>query len=165
MADTKMETNDDDDSSSSSDDSSDSDDDDDDDDKMKVDTAAKTTNKDEDSSSEDSSSSSDEESTDTPESEIPKEQEKKSKKRSNSTDKTEQPAVKKQAVGNSSGENVKLYVRGLPWAATEDQVKDFFANCGMVQFLWSFHCKMMAVRLVPLLWNLHLLTTRQLVWN
>ena len=46
---------------------------------------------------------------------------------------SEESYVKKSKVDNpvsSEGANTKIYVRGLPWRATQDQVDSFFQQCG-----------------------------------
>lgn len=86
---------------------------------------------DENSSSSSSSSSpdSDSDSQDTPTSNPPGEV--KSKKRKKESNDDEEPPQKKQAVSSDNREvNTKLYVRGLPWRATQDQVHDYFSKCG-----------------------------------
>mmetsp|Transcript_10048 Transcript_10048/g.15438 ORF Transcript_10048/g.15438 Transcript_10048/m.15438 type:complete len:274 (-) Transcript_10048:170-991(-) len=41
-----------------------------------------------------------------------------------------EPPVKKVAL--DGGDNTKVYVRGLPWRATEDEVREFFTVCGPI---------------------------------
>ena len=41
---------------------------------------------------------------------------------------TDQPEAKRPAV--SGGGQTKIYVRGLPWRATEDEVREYFMVCG-----------------------------------
>lgn len=38
---------------------------------------------------------------------------------------------KRQAVEDAS--KLKIYVRGLPWRATEDEVSEYFASCGEIK--------------------------------
>mmetsp|Transcript_10713 Transcript_10713/g.22257 ORF Transcript_10713/g.22257 Transcript_10713/m.22257 type:complete len:459 (-) Transcript_10713:1132-2508(-) len=113
------------DSSSDSSDSSDSDSSDNEDDKKtnKMDVEKKSS--DSDSSSSDSDSDSDSDST--PAS-VPPVDDSASKKRKADEEAVE-PALKKQAVGGDD-EGTKLYIRGLPWRATEEGVRDFFKACG-----------------------------------
>jgi RNA recognition motif-containing protein len=44
---------------------------------------------------------------------------------------------KRQAVADGEDvpdeENPKVYVRGLPWKATHEEVKEFFAECGAIK--------------------------------
>jgi len=105
---------------SSGSDSSDSDDDDDDDNKVEKMDVDK---KDDADSSSDSDSDSDSD-----------EDEKASKKRKEANDDDEQtsePPMKKQKDSTESeGPPPKLYIRGLPWRADEEQVRDFFKSCG-----------------------------------
>lgn len=44
-------------------------------------------------------------------------------------------------VGNESkkaavdgGDNLKMFIRGLPWRATEDEVREYFQSCGEITF-------------------------------
>ena len=32
--------------------------------------------------------------------------------------------------GGDDGDQTKIYVRGLPWTATEEELRDFFSSCG-----------------------------------
>lgn len=121
------------DSSSDSSDSSDSDSSDDEDDKKtnKMDVEKKSSDSDSSSSDSDadsdSGSDSDSDSDSTPAS-VPPVDDSASKKRKADEEAVE-PALKKQAVGGDD-EGTKLYIRGLPWRATEDGVRDFFKACG-----------------------------------
>ena len=82
------------------------------------------------SSSSDSSSDSDSDD-DTKESDVPAADDGvPSKKRKAETVLSNDNGDKKQHTGEEGGENTKIYVRGLPWRATEDEVRDFFTSCG-----------------------------------
>jgi nucleolin len=111
------------DSSSSSDSDSDSDDDEDakkkGGDKMKVDKT------DDDSSSSSSDSDSDDDSDATPDSELPEGGAGKRKQED-----VVEPPAKKQAFSDDTEGSCKIYIRGLPWRATEEEVQDFFKACG-----------------------------------
>mmetsp|Transcript_7855 Transcript_7855/g.12282 ORF Transcript_7855/g.12282 Transcript_7855/m.12282 type:complete len:486 (-) Transcript_7855:78-1535(-) len=92
----------------------------------------KAVSKDEDSSS-DSDSSSDDSSSDdsTASSEAPEDVDMKdteSKKRKGSD--AMEPPTKKVAIDGDA--NTKIYIRGLPWRATEDELRDFFQTCGTI---------------------------------
>ena len=76
----------------------------------------------------------DEKSNDTKESELPTTT---SKKRKSEAEDTTTDA-KRQAVTPDCGEledseNPKVYVRGLPWRATHEEVKEFFGGCGKIK--------------------------------
>ena len=82
------------------------------------------------SSSSDSSSDSDSDD-DTKESDVPAADDGvPSNKRKAETVLSNDNGDKKQHTGEEGGENTKIYVRGLPWRATEDEVRDFFTSCG-----------------------------------
>jgi len=113
---------------SSSSDSSDSDSSDDEDDK-KVKKADKMEVEKKSSDSDSSSSDSDSDSDDSTKASVPPEDVSASKKRK-ADDATSEPPVKKQAVADSEETGTKLYIRGLPWRATEEGVQAFFQSCG-----------------------------------
>ena len=81
-----------------------------------------------DSSSSDSSDSEDEKSNETKESDVPA-----SKKRK--AENTEESSSKRAAVGEDlpDDENPTIYIRGLPWKATAEEVQEFFAECGAIK--------------------------------
>jgi len=81
------------------------------------------------SSSSSSSNSSDSDSGDTAESEVPV-----SKKRKVEEKQASEKSTKKVAVEDTSV-NKTMYIRGLPWKASEDEVKDFFASCGEIEHI------------------------------
>ena len=105
-------------SSSSSSDSSDSSDSDDSGDDADGAPKKKETKKDEASDSDESTQSSK-----LPEDVAPNETSNKRK----AEDTVVEPEPKRAAV---EGESTKIYVRGLPWRATEDEVRDYFQACG-----------------------------------
>ena len=41
--------------------------------------------------------------------------------------------VEKTKSDDVSGENAKLFIRGLPWKASQDEVHDFFSSCGEIK--------------------------------
>lgn len=53
-----------------------------------------------------------------------------SSKKRKADDETPEVPVKKQAVTDGEEANTKLYIRGLPWRATEEAVKEYFQSCG-----------------------------------
>ena len=82
------------------------------------------------SSSSDSSDDSDDDSKSTKESNVPADDGVPSKKRKAEEVLSNDNGYKKQQTGEEGGENTKIYIRGLPWRATEEEVRDFFASCG-----------------------------------
>jgi len=82
------------------------------------------------SGSSSSSSDSDSDDDDTKESDVPADDGVPSKKRKAETVLSNDNGDKKQHTGEEGGENTKIYIRGLPWRAGEDEVKDFFTSCG-----------------------------------
>ena len=120
-------------SSSSSDDDSSSDEED---DKKKDSAVAGKTKakaeKDDSSSSDSSDSDSDDSDSDSSDSESDKETSKKRKEGTDDSAETSEPPKKKQAVSSESNDDgmTKVYIRGLPWRAADDQVREFFQSCG-----------------------------------
>jgi len=91
--------------------------------------AAKAADSDDDSSSSSSSSGSDSDSSDD-EKEAPI-----SKKRALDADVKEEPEAKKpkaEAPADGNGESSEVFVGGLPWKVTEDELKEFFGVCGTI---------------------------------
>jgi nucleolin len=115
-------------SSSDSSDSSDSDSSDDEDDKKKADKmVVDKKSSASDSSSSDSDSDGDSDST---KASVPPVDNSSSKKRK-AEDETFEAPIKKQAVAADGDDGcTKLYIRGLPWRATEEGIKEFFQACG-----------------------------------
>ena len=40
---------------------------------------------------------------------------------------------KKRLATTDESKKSKIYIRGLPWRATEDEVRDYFASCGEIK--------------------------------
>lgn len=76
---------------------------------------------------------SDEGSNETKESNLPSNETKKRKSDAVITPENNGGDYKRQNLGEES--NTKVYVRGLPWKSTEDEVHDFFAECGEIASL------------------------------
>ena len=38
----------------------------------------------------------------------------------------------KRVAATDESKKSKIYIRGLPWRATEDEVRDYFASCGTI---------------------------------
>eukprot|EP00804_Cyclotella_cryptica_P022884 CCRYP_005095-RA/>CCRYP_005095-RA protein AED:0.12 eAED:0.12 QI:177/1/1/1/1/1/3/279/480 len=85
------------------------------------------------SESDSSSDSEDEDSKETEESKLPTNETKKRKSDAVVTPENNGGDYKRQNLGEE--DNTKVYVRGLPWKATEDEVRDFFAQCGEIASL------------------------------
>ena len=79
------------------------------------------------SSSSDSSSS---DSSDSDSSDSEDEAPKKDNKRKASADAAEAPAAKAPAAATTDSNDTKIYVRGLPWVCSEEELRDFMKECG-----------------------------------
>merc|ERR1712226_385844 len=55
-----------------------------------------------------------------------------SKKRKSTTIVEEKPECKKRAAVEDGNDNLRMYIRGLPWRATEDEVREYFSTCGEI---------------------------------
>jgi len=55
-----------------------------------------------------------------------------SKKRKSITNVEEKPECKKKAAVEDGKDNLRIYIRGLPWRATEDEVREYFSTCGEI---------------------------------
>ena len=76
----------------------------------------------------------DEKSNDTKESELPATTSKKRKSEAeDTTTDAKRQAVSDEYVVLDDSENPKVYVRGLPWKATHDEIKEFFGGCGKIK--------------------------------
>ncbi|KAL7507650.1 hypothetical protein ACHAXN_005326 [Cyclotella atomus] len=82
-------------------------------------------------SSSDSSDSEDDKSNDTKESDVPASKKRKSEAEDSSSKNKRQAVPEGEDVPDE--ENPKVYVRGLPWRATHQEVKDFFTECGAIK--------------------------------
>jgi len=55
-----------------------------------------------------------------------------SKKRQINLDTEENAQIKKKVAIENDETNLKIYVRGLPWKANEDEVREYFSTCGEI---------------------------------
>merc|ERR1712151_845271 len=55
-----------------------------------------------------------------------------SKKRQINLENEENPQVNKKIAIENDETNLKMYIRGLPWKATEDEVREYFSSCGEI---------------------------------
>merc|ERR1712032_963470 len=55
-----------------------------------------------------------------------------SKKRQINLDTEENAQIKKKVAIENDETNLKIYIRGLPWKATEDEVREYFSTCGEI---------------------------------
>merc|ERR1711934_1112393 len=55
-----------------------------------------------------------------------------SKKRQINLDTEENAQIKKKVAIENDEATLKIYIRGLPWKATEDEVREYFSTCGEI---------------------------------